>query len=370
MQVILLAAMMATTSVATAAQNPTASGTITTIPASASEVTRGIGEFVVLEGVFRYKGDYPRRWLGEKNAWVWKVQGENIRRAAGGNPVEETWWDDITPTIRSLVRLEDNLINEDPRSVDQQAGNFQLRDDSPAWQLGFQRIPVEKIGLYQDDDRASWPVKHQVRPMNVAKARKILFLGNSITRHGPAPAIGWSGDWGMAASARENDFVHIVIGSLSEATEAAPEVMIKNIAEFERQYATYDVDKSLKEAFAFGADLIIVAIGENVPNLDSDEARGQFGDSLRRLLRNLQTDNRPAIVVRSCFWPNEAKDQILKQACQEVGGIFVDIEKLGKVESNYARSERKFTHNGVAAHPGDKGMQAIADAILDAISSQ
>jgi hypothetical protein len=105
--------------------------------------------------------------------------------------------------------------------------------------------------------------------------------------------------------------------------------MIENIAEFERQYARYDVEKVLQEAFAFDADLVIVAIGENVPNLDSDQAKIQFREALRRLLRGLQADNRPAIVVRSCFWPSEAKDQILQQACQEVGGSFVDIGQLG-----------------------------------------
>jgi lysophospholipase L1-like esterase len=199
--------------------------------------------------------------------------------------------------------------------------------------------------------------------------RKLLFLGNSITLHGPAPAIGWSGNWGMAASAREKDYVHLVTSGLSGATGAAPAVMIKNIAEFERQYASYDATEKLQDARAFGADLIILAIGENVPKLDGEEAQARFGSSLGKLLRSLKADKRAVIVVRSCFWPNKAKDQVLRQACQGVGGIFVDISGLGKDESNYARSERAFSHKGVAAHPGDKGMRAIADAILEAINS-
>ena len=46
---------------------------------------------------------------------------------------------------------------------------------------------------------------------------------------------------------------------------------------------------------------------------------------------------------------------MLKQACGDVGGIFVDVGALGKDEANFARSERQFAHAGVAAHPGDKG---------------
>lgn len=200
------------------------------------------------------------------------------------------------------------------------------------------------------------------------ETRRILFLGNSITLHGPNQAIGWSGNWGMAASAREKDFVHLVTSSLASTAGTTPEVMVKNIAEFERQYATYDAGAKLKDAFGFRADLIIVAIGENVPNLSSDDARAQFGNSLRKLLGGLKANSHPAIIVRSCFWANPAKDQMLKQVCQEVGGTFVDIGQLGKDESNYARSERKFAHSGVGAHPGDKGMQAIADAILGAMN--
>ncbi len=51
-----------------------------------------------------------------------------------------------------------NGLDADPKFVDPAHDNYQLRDDSPAYQLGFERIPMEKIGLYQDELRASWPV--------------------------------------------------------------------------------------------------------------------------------------------------------------------------------------------------------------------
>jgi hypothetical protein len=67
-------------------------------------------------------------------------------------------WDEIEGKARPLVTLQDNLLQEDPKFVDAAARNFQLREDSPAWKLGFQRIPIEKIGPYRSDDRAMWPV--------------------------------------------------------------------------------------------------------------------------------------------------------------------------------------------------------------------
>jgi hypothetical protein len=55
--------------------------------------------------------------------------------------------------------------------VDAEHGNFQLKDDSPALKLGFQRIPLEKIGLYESPDRASWPVSHTVRPVGKSASK-------------------------------------------------------------------------------------------------------------------------------------------------------------------------------------------------------
>jgi len=198
---------------------------------------------------------------------------------------------------------------------------------------------------------------------------RVLFLGNSITRHGPAPKIGWNDDWGMAASAPEKDYVHLVAAGLAELAGKKPQVLMANIADFERNLATYDIEAKLKAELDFKPTLVILAIGENVAALQTDEAKAQFKASLAKLLGALKNAGRPVLVVRGCFWADKTKDDLLQQACIAAGGTFVDLGALGKDESNYARSERKFEHAGVAAHPGDKGMKAIADAILYALKS-
>ena len=54
------------------------------------------------------------------------------------------------PAFRPKLEIRDNLIDQDPGFVDAKAGNFQLRDDSPAWKLGFERIPIQKIGIVKE----------------------------------------------------------------------------------------------------------------------------------------------------------------------------------------------------------------------------
>lgn len=81
-------------------------------------------------------------------------------------------WDEVEPKARPGVTFTDNLVDQDPRFVDAAHQNFRLREDSPAWKLGFKRIPIEKIGLYPSEDRASWPIRHEVRPKPGAPAAR------------------------------------------------------------------------------------------------------------------------------------------------------------------------------------------------------
>jgi hypothetical protein len=55
-------------------------------------------------------------------------------------------WDDIEDSARPLTTFSTNLLDQDPRFVDAAKLDFRLRDDSPAYKLGFERIPIERIG--------------------------------------------------------------------------------------------------------------------------------------------------------------------------------------------------------------------------------
>ncbi|MBK8094158.1 MAG: SGNH/GDSL hydrolase family protein [Verrucomicrobiaceae bacterium] len=197
--------------------------------------------------------------------------------------------------------------------------------------------------------------------------KKVLFLGNSITKHGPKADIDWSGNWGMAASAEAKDYVHVFAKALSERQGSATEILVKNIADFERAHQGYDFEAKLKEAIDFQADLIVLAIGENVPALKTAEEKTQLQADVTTLLKSLQGSRKPVILMRSCFWANAAKDEALRGACESVRGIFCDISVLSADKGLYGKAEREFKHAGVANHPGDKGMAAIADALMKAL---
>lgn len=200
-----------------------------------------------------------------------------------------------------------------------------------------------------------------------AKPQKVLFVGNSITKHGPKADIDWQGNWGMAATSADKDYVHLVTQALAAKQGAQPEVMVKNVADFERNHVGYDIVGKFADAAAFKADLIILCIGENVAALKTPEAQAKYQERVTDLLKTLKSNPQAAVIVRSSFWANTAKDAAMRQACEAVGGTFVDISVLSKDEKNYARSERPYKHAGVANHPGDRGMAAIAEAIVKTV---
>lgn len=189
---------------------------------------------------------------------------------------------------------------------------------------------------------------------------KILFLGNSITRHGKAENLGWHGDWGMAASAKDNDYVHKLISKFYRKGIKVS-CCIANLSDWERTRDMNLLSSKYLAALRFNADYVIVRLGENAC-LDKylSEFELCYGE-----LTDLFSKSGAKIVLTDLFWEYEPFDNFVAELAKERGYAFAEIHDLGNDDEMKAAG--KFSHNGVAAHPGDKGMNEIAERIYRAI---
>lgn len=93
------------------------------------------------------------------------------------------------------------------------------------------------IGLVLQDDTVAEGDESSAVDLPVGRLRieKILFLGNSSTFHPPRDEVDWQGNWGMAASAADKDYVHLLVTKLGQELGGTQQLMAKNIADFERR---------------------------------------------------------------------------------------------------------------------------------------
>ena len=192
---------------------------------------------------------------------------------------------------------------------------------------------------------------------------RVLIYGNSIALHGRAPKIGWNADWGMAASAREKDFAHLVVAGLEAKRGERADFRIRNLALLERNFRTNLTEfADLAADVAYAPDYVVIAIGENAPSIGERDVRDytRFLVAIAKPL--VESAKRPRTVMRSPFWRNAVKAECTAKAAAEAGAAYVDAGALGDHEENMALG--LFEHKGVAKHPGDLGMRRLADLIL------
>ncbi len=190
---------------------------------------------------------------------------------------------------------------------------------------------------------------------------KILYLGNSITLHSPNGDIGWHGNWGMAASAEEKDYVHCLNRMVAEKTGVPVESMVRNIADFERAPDTFDF-AYFDELRDWKPDVLILRITENTP----EEKVEALVPAFEKLIRYFKRDGLDIYAVGP-FWEHEAKENCVKQGAAHTGSTYVTLQEIQKEEY---RAIGLFAHAGVAGHPSDKGMKAIADIIFAAMQGK
>lgn len=208
-----------------------------------------------------------------------------------------------------------------------------------------------------------------------------LAIGNSITMH-PRQSY-WPDAMGMGATLPQNDYYHLVSASLAAACAAQGRAY--NSAAF--NYAIWEINYGKRAEVLYLLDpylsaeleLVTIQLGENaIPDPNG------FAADFPALIQYIRTKAPNAkIVLIGNFWNNAVEETVKRQCAQAYGLSYADLSAVSvdpyitTVSSPYTfGNELAYDANGVghhcskdavAQHPNNKGMQYIAQCVLQAI---
>lgn len=200
--------------------------------------------------------------------------------------------------------------------------------------------------------------------------QRMIVLGNSIMSHGPAPNIGWLNFNGMAASALDKDFAHLLERNLKAQN---PQFQMKLVSGggFERNFWEFDYSTSLDEHLnGYAPDLIIVRIGENISEAEAIKPEREFKARYRQLLDKLtQFSGQAKVVCTTSFWDQAQVSAMIREVAAERGYPVADIHAVlyNRPDRNNFRAYADYADAGVGSHPNDAGMAEIARLILEQV---
>lgn len=95
--------------------------------------------------------------------------------------------------------------------------------------------PYAQMAKNTVDSKNQLKESQSVKFDNLDGGIRVMLVGNSITLHGISEKIGWYGEWGMAASAKEKDYVHRLESAVLEK-HPDTEFCVCQVASWERLY--------------------------------------------------------------------------------------------------------------------------------------
>lgn len=197
-----------------------------------------------------------------------------------------------------------------------------------------------------------------------------LAIGNSITVHEITDY--WWDEVGMAASSKSADYVHRVIafleGSKGEVRSAIVPMGNWELLEYDRAETLHLLDPYLDSRL----HLVTIQLGDNVTRTDT------FENDFTALLSYIRQKAPDAqIIVVGDYMDYGEKDEIKERVAANFGAAFIPLDaikgdasyqcRIGTVVYDAAGNPHTVEHSGVSIHPGDAGMQYIADRITEQI---
>lgn len=170
----------------------------------------------------------------------------------------------------------------------------------------------------------------------------------------------------MAASRRENDWLHQLTTMLYVSSGILANTQAFNIATWETNAAGFDY--SQLDSYLVDCNLVIIRIGENNPDTATLTA------DTTALINCIKSKTSAPIVFGGVFWTNTSKQAKMKAAVDAFPDIpFIDFQDLNTLQNQCGIGTQVYgddgdwhtvQHGGVAVHAGDKGHKSMAERLL------
>ena len=145
---------------------------------------------------------------------------------------------------------------------------------------------------------------------------RVVFIGNSITLRG--------------------DSVRLVTEGIEAETGRRADVRVRDLSGFESSYRDFDYE-GIRDLRDFNPDYLIVALGEKVPDLESQEECIAFREAFKKLLACFMREcEMPTCAVCGVFRENAWQDAMMEHAASDFSIPFVKADGLGENAAEFA----------------------------------
>ena len=230
--------------------------------------------------------------------------------------------------------------------------------------------------IWKSPDGTNWKIgvsnTGQFTASAVGRYTKILHFGNSILKH--AIVSYWWGLWGMAAKTRNDDYAHRFLEKIKVANPTA-QSWEENIAAWEANPTGYNKAQLDTLLTAQAYDLVVVRLGENATATAPATYKTAFRDLITYIQNKVPTAR---IIIGGMFWSNAGLEGAMQQIAVEKNLTYVDMTGLDIAANksfigDTVQGDDGQTHTvdnaGVANHPNNAGMEAIATRLFVAANS-
>jgi hypothetical protein len=222
---------------------------------------------------------------------------------------------------------------------------------------------IDNITIKADQD-ASKVKKSAAVKAKPANSYRILFMGNSITRHGPSKKLKWNYTAGMAASSEATDYVHQFVDKVAKALPA------KIVEPVFLAHGGGVVSSFVGRATDMGSlqpDVVVIQLGENDRAAMGPE---KFKAVYSQLVQEIKSITpRPLIICTGVWSPNKGgsyggwaktREDAIMSITKAEKVLFAPV--IGGAQNPAFKGFGQ--HSGVQWHPNDAGMTFYANSIF------